>query len=386
VTALLRRIVADAVSAADRVTPDESARAEHVLREAERVLAVGMRDPRVLKLSQATAFLSALSVAAVAVAATSLADTHLASGTHPAVAVYPVIRQSADVDIATRLRGLIVGYEVCGRIGELLRTADPTLRMTSLAGCAGAAAAASVLRGAGVDEAATAAGFALQGANGRNQWTLAGTDDEIAHAPLAAESAMVAARLAAAGLTAAPDILEGLWGFRASASPDVGARPLVIAQLFYKRFSACLFAQAPAELAAEAAAGSIRDASGDISGPWANRPTARPETIVVRVSPFVFEYPGCARVPRAGDVQARIMSVPFTVAGALSGAFAADGRFDPRRSAEVEDLARRVLVRPDARLNNLECELLLNGEASARSAPQGRELPLLYGDRHVASR
>lgn len=324
-------------------------------RDGEALIEIGRRDVRTRNLDGQGA--DAVIVDAVALATTSLADTHRASGTHPAVSIIPVLRHVADLPEERVLSALVAGYEACGRMGMMLRSgaADAT-RMTSLAGSVGAAVAAAVALDMDEGACIDAAAFALQAANGRNAWAFEASDDEIVHAVFAAHSAGIAVSCARAGLRGARSLVEHAWGFGIAAAAAVGTRTQapVIHSLFHKRFAACLFAQTSAELAAE-------------SSPRGGVPAR------IRISPFVARYPGCANVPTASDpVQARIMNVRLTAAAAALGAFGVAGEFDVQRMTEICDLASSIELVEDSTLDDLEVSLeTTSGEVTSRAVPRG---------------
>ena len=136
------------------------------------------------------------------------------------------------------LDAYIVGLEVLARIGEGVNLVhyERGWHSTSTLGAMGAAAACARLLGlpaSGVN-AAISLGFSMAGGSKLQFGTMA----KPVHAGLAAQHGVMAADLAARGITAAPEPLDGPWGFRdlfaGSASPGYGksaariGRPLAI--------------------------------------------------------------------------------------------------------------------------------------------------------------
>ncbi|RPI47002.1 MAG: MmgE/PrpD family protein [Betaproteobacteria bacterium] len=172
---------------------------------------------------------------------------------HPSAVLVPAILAEAEALGASGrdlVSAYVAGYEVWA---ELLRR-DSNYHMkgwhpTSVYGVVATAAAASVLRRLPVERASAALAIAASHAGG-----LAanfGTMTKPYHAGLAARSGLVAARLAAAGMTAKDDALENPQGFLHAFSPAradlisparVGAEWYLLRQrLCIKKYPTCYF-------------------------------------------------------------------------------------------------------------------------------------------------
>jgi 2-methylcitrate dehydratase PrpD len=135
---------------------------------------------------------------------------------HGTVAVLPAaLAQGEDQNASGRdiIEAFIVGFEVASKLGRGMNMGlyDNGWHPTSTLGAMGAAAAAAHLRGLDTEKTRFALGIAASHASGvRANF---GTMTKPLHAGLAAESGVRAAGLAAAGITANPDILEAKSGY-----------------------------------------------------------------------------------------------------------------------------------------------------------------------------
>jgi 2-methylcitrate dehydratase PrpD len=148
-------------------------------------------------------------------------DTAL-SGHPSAVLVPAILAQAAEVDADGRamIAAYVAGYEVWAEL--IGRDADRHHRKgwhpSGVFGTVAAAAAASVLRGLDVEQATNAVALAASLAGG----VIAnfGTMTKPFHVGRAAQSGLVAARLAAEGMTASASALEHPLGFLHAVSPN----------------------------------------------------------------------------------------------------------------------------------------------------------------------
>jgi 2-methylcitrate dehydratase PrpD len=144
-------------------------------------------------------------------------DVHPAIG-HPTAAIFPAalaIGEDLGCNGQQLLRAFIAGYETAGYIGTILAKShyERGFHTTATLGSFGAAAAASILLGLAPDVVQMALGLAGTQAAGLK--SMFGTMAKPFHAGKAAANGVVAARLAAAGFTANPNVLEAEQGFAA---------------------------------------------------------------------------------------------------------------------------------------------------------------------------
>lgn len=151
-------------------------------------------------------------------------DVALPLGGHPSTVLAPAIFAQADTQPEATgqdlLRAYVIGYEVWAEIA-LRESGAHHLKgwhPTSVLGVIGAAAACAALRGLDADAAAHAIGIAASESCG-----LAanfGSMTKSYHAGRAAQSGLLAARLAGAGMTASDDVLEHPRGLLFALSPE----------------------------------------------------------------------------------------------------------------------------------------------------------------------
>jgi 2-methylcitrate dehydratase PrpD len=155
---------------------------------------------------------------------------------HPSALLLPAILAEAEDSVASgaqMLTAYIAGYEVWAEL--LVREPTPLHRKgwhpTAVRGTIAAAAACAKLRG--LDATATATALAIAASMASGVVANFGTMSKSFQVGRAAQSGVIAARLAQAGLTASLDALEHPAGFLAAFSPDGKAeldRPFNAAQ------------------------------------------------------------------------------------------------------------------------------------------------------------
>ncbi|MEI4473013.1 MmgE/PrpD family protein [Frigidibacter sp. MR17.24] len=146
-------------------------------------------------------------------------DTHADSSLHPSAPVVPAALAAAEVTGASgaeTLAAIVIGFEVCCRLGMAL---DPTAHYargfhpTATAGTFGAAAAAGRLFGLGPAQMASAFGVAASQASGSLQFLVNGAWNKRYQVGEAAMKGLMAATLAAEGFVGAAEAIDGLHGF-----------------------------------------------------------------------------------------------------------------------------------------------------------------------------
>lgn len=244
-------------------------------------------------------------------------DLHPASLVHPGSVVIPVAMAVAERDNVPGkdfLTAICAGYEVAGVLGAAMKTPEFTargFRPTGVFGPLGAAAAAAYLLGLDVTRTASALAIAANMASGLREWANAGSTDLYVHNGLAARNGLLAANLAAAGVTGPASALTGSAGMATAYSGGAdlsGVAPFagvpVIRQIQFKRHPTCSAVQTVAELAL-----SMRDP--DLAA-------ERIESVAVFTHRHGKTNPGCDHAgPFAGVGQAQ-MSNQLTVALALT--------------------------------------------------------------------
>ncbi len=141
-------------------------------------------------------------------------DTHFAHIGHTSVAVVPAaLALARDVDLGSVIKAALIGSEVAVRIGLWLGRDHYQVgfHQTATAGAFGAAMAASRLLGLSKPQMITALGLAATKSSGlKSQF---GTMGKPLNAGLAAETGVLAAQWAAAGMSSSETGISGALGF-----------------------------------------------------------------------------------------------------------------------------------------------------------------------------
>lgn len=199
--------------------------------------------------------------------ALELDDDHRTAVLHPGAAVVPAALAAAEAVQASGtavLRGVLAGYEVSCRLGEAFRgdLFRYGFHPTAVCGVFGAAAAAGVVVGLCKRPLVHAFGIAGTQASGLTAWRTNGSWIKRLHPGRAAQSGLIAARLAANGFTGPRDILEGEGGFFAAFGRGSAIDPDAITRglgshyralgTAVKPYPCCRFAHGAIDLAREA--------------------------------------------------------------------------------------------------------------------------------------
>ncbi len=158
-------------------------------------------------------------------------DTHIGSVVHGAPVVLPAVLAYSEQEQSSGdaiLRAVCVGWEVLARIGGALRGELQRygFQATSVAGPLAAAAAVAHLSGLDARRTAQALGIAGSQSSGVFEFLSTGATSKALHGGWAALGGLVAASLAADGMTGPATILEGRNGLFAAFArePALGAR------------------------------------------------------------------------------------------------------------------------------------------------------------------
>jgi 2-methylcitrate dehydratase PrpD len=247
-----------------------------------------------------------------------LEDCHENTISHPGVVAIPValtLGQNLNACGRQVIEGVVAGYESIGRIGAVLIAAGfPSfgLRPASTLAPFGGAAAAARLMGLTAEETCGALSIAGNTASGVMEFVNSGTVDICIQNCFAAKNSVMAAMLAARGITASPTILEGRFGLGRAMnqkeldwSPALAERPgYMIDESFIKRFPGCGHVLATAQ----AAASLVKRYRID---------PEQIEKVIVGVSRRASDFPGVDNAgPYSGTISA-MMSHQFMVASTL---------------------------------------------------------------------
>lgn len=279
---------------------------------------------------------------------------------HPSALTIPAglgLAEAEDRSGAELLAGLVVGYEVMGRIFMAGPRMLPRFRGSGVAGTVGAAATAAKLARLDIDQTMHALGLGAMFAHGFGQGFVAGTQDVKLNVAMAARSGVTAALLSRCGATAAPDAFEGESGFlRAfdgsvehaeSALEGLGEHYL-IEDTVYKECPVCIFTQTPIALARTLADKLKAD---------------RVQRVVVSAPGPTYTNPGFHNVAPYGTHLQAVVSARFCTAAALLGKpVEAHDFWDRTSDPDVLALAARIeLVRRDDPGRRVDVEVIQDG-------------------------
>jgi 2-methylcitrate dehydratase PrpD len=155
-------------------------------------------------------------------------DVALAMHVHPTTVILPPLLALAEArgfSYDEVLRAFVAGYEAAGMVGAWLGSGpyDRGFHMTGTVGCIGAAAGAAYLLD--LDEQACARALGLAATQAAGLKAQFGTMAKPLHAGRAAETGLLAALWAGAGLTGRENVLEAQQGFAATQS-EIPAQPI----------------------------------------------------------------------------------------------------------------------------------------------------------------
>jgi 2-methylcitrate dehydratase PrpD len=160
-------------------------------------------------------------------------DTHTEALVHATAAVLPAalaVGEEVDASGAATLSAIIAGYEIVARLGSVVRHGFHArgFHATSVCGVFASALIAAKLYGLSVEQTVNALGIAGSQAAGLLEFLATGSATKQLHPGFAAQSGIIAARLAAAGATGPVSIFEGEHGlFRAYLGVEVHVPSLI---------------------------------------------------------------------------------------------------------------------------------------------------------------
>jgi len=179
-------------------------------------------------------------------------DIHRDSGLHPGaptIAAALAVAQDRSLAMEDLLRAIIAGYEVGCRIALAVQPSHYRYwHTTGTVGTFGAAAAGALLLGADAAQMGNALATAATMASGLQQAFRGEGMSKPLHPGHAADAGLLAARIALAGVTGAPDVLHGPVGFAAATSASTGDwakaldgldRDFAIAAITFKNHGCC---------------------------------------------------------------------------------------------------------------------------------------------------
>lgn len=266
-----------------------------------------------------------------------LDDTHDPSLSHPGSVVIPAalaVAAETGASGAEVIAAIVAGYEAMTRVGEAASAAtviEEGHHPTALFGGFGAATASARLYGLGTLGLLHAWGHTLSLAGGAMQFSdePRGTDVKRIHAGYAAQSGVLAAEMAKAGINAPERALDGKYGFLAlygrPPRPELLAAPreaLAIHEISFKPYACCRQFHAAI------------DGLAAVTNGFSVEPAAI-RAVTVR-GPRILRQQHMLRRPTSS--MAAQYSLPYTVGATLARGPAAFDAFEAENLADTEIL------------------------------------------------
>ncbi|WP_159992533.1 MmgE/PrpD family protein [Roseomonas sp. 18066] len=165
-------------------------------------------------------------------------DIHRDSGLHPGsptVAAALAVAQARGASMDALLRAMAAGYEIGGRIALAVQPSHYRMwHTTGTVGTISAAVAAAMLLDCDAVQIGHAIALAATMSGGLQQAFRGSGMSKPMHPGHAAEAGVLAARAAAAGVSGAPDVLDGPAGFAAATSDSTGRWDMALADLGHR--------------------------------------------------------------------------------------------------------------------------------------------------------
>ncbi|GAY11962.1 MmgE/PrpD family protein [Pseudonocardia sp. N23] len=308
---------------------------------------------RLFRTGKAVAPDTAAFVNATMIHARAQDDVYFPGLTHVGATLVPAVLalgEELDASGSELVAALAAGYETAGALSQDFapRTTPRGFRATGVYGVLGAAAGASRLLGLDAATTANALGIATSLAGGTNQTWVAGSQEWLFQVGFCARNGLLAARLAAAGGTGAPDAFEGAQGFYRALlgeQPDVSqvATDLGgtwrVREVTYKPLPVCAILQSPVSDAISLR--TARELTPELVG------AAR-----LTLSPGEAAYPGTDSTGPFRGAGDALMSAQFCLAVALEKGTVTASDLLRTDDAGLLDLAGRIEVIPDPALES----------------------------------
>lgn len=277
----------------------------------------------------------------------------------PTISAALAAAELAGADGDRLIAGVVAGYEVSNRIAVAVNPRHYDYwHTTATVGCFGAAAAAAVILGLDARRTAHALATAATMAAGLQQAFRADAMSKPLHSGRAAETGMLAARLAGAGVTGALDALEGPRGFGAAMSgPDIDwaaatatlGDDWTITRVTFKNHAAC---------------GHVHAAVDAVAGIVAEHGIAVDRIERIEAASYAKSLEICGNADPATAFEAKF-SLPYCVAAVLVRGSVRRAAFEPDALADpaIRALAAKVVHTVDP-----DCEAAFPRARSARAA------------------
>jgi 2-methylcitrate dehydratase PrpD len=264
---------------------------------------------------------------------------------HPSASLVPALlalAEETDATAAACIDAYIVGFEVMARLGAAMNQVHYQRGWHTTLSLGSPGVAAACARMLGLDAAKTAMAISIATSMAGGSKRQFGTMAKPLHAGLAAKNGLVAARLAASGLEAIAEPLDGRWGYQemmaGETAPGLAAAldglgrdpPAILAHgIFAKYYPCCASTHRPID-----ALLSLKLKAGEVE---------RIETLVSEIAVANLRYREPAEVAEAR------FSLPYCLAAALTDGPLTPDSFTPDAIARPEVLA--LLERTEMQLD-----------------------------------
>lgn len=291
-------------------------------------------------------------------------DTQLSILTHLGCTTLPGLISLGDREHRNGrdfLTAMIAGYEAASEIaGEhAAKSTARGLRATSIYGPFASAAACARLLSLSAEQTANALGLAASFGGGTNQTWVAGTQEWQYQVGMASRNGLIATLLAARGVSAAPDALEGAMGHYRSYAGDVGGADTVgtslgsrwrTLEVTYKPFPVCAINQVPVSIMIDLVTRhEIQEQ--DV------------ESVTLTLSPTEAAYPGTDEHGPFREVGGSLMSAPYCLAVAIRKRNVAIADLRDFDDESLMALVRRVEVQADETVPGNSCRITVRTRA-----------------------
>ena len=285
-------------------------------------------------------------------------DYHSPSSSHPGSCVIPAALTTAELVNSSGkdfLCGVILGYEITGRIGSNYDklASNKGFRPAAIYGIFGATIASSYLLNLPSIQIINSISLASNLSSGLCQTWVEGTQEWRLQVATSAKNGFNAARLASTGITTAASTLEGSHGFyRAFSGVDVNANDILfeigekwkIMEVTNKALPICALLQSPVKILLQL----IVDNNLNITNV---------KKIDLYLSPFEANYPGINNAGPFSDQGGTLMSAQFCLSQILISKSITFNDLLDFNSIEIFKIITKIHVHSDQNLCIQSCRI-----------------------------
>ncbi|WP_293780104.1 MmgE/PrpD family protein [uncultured Aeromicrobium sp.] len=307
---------------------------------------------------------------AAAIHARTQDDTHLPAITHLAATCLPPLLATAELTGASGrqlLDAMLASYEVGAAVAVPIGPPASArgFRPSSVLGAVAASVGVARLMKLNADQTVSAIGLAASFGGGTGQTWVAGTGEWQYQVGVAGRNGLLAAELAATGVTGAPDSLEGAAGLYAAFAgfSDLPGEPWRLGTTWrtldvtYKPFPVCAINQMPVTILIQMMS-ELEFGAEEIA------------SLELRLSPAEAAYPGTDAPGPFDGVGSALMSAQWCLAIAAIERGVTRSMVEDLAREDYRELARRITVTSDPELNSGQCVISVKGDRGEWSSRQ----------------